>query len=267
MDENKENLDDNQDLTVDGEGSMNQGSVIEVKTESADESEPAVNDIQPPPVTDNSSEEDGETDVASAVSFIAGDNKDSDDSAPVPVSVEEGEDKVVEPESVTEDVSNSDSEPENMNEVKEQEVETTEEAPDTTETAADSTESTDSFSDMPTAPLTTVTPDVTAPVSGMSNNEQSQPHAHRNNRKLAVIVTLFAAMIMAGAAVYVFISAQDNAEPVAPATSITEQSSAPVEPATEDDVNQTINEIDQTLESLDESDLGEDTISDDTLGL
>ena len=108
---------------------------------------------------------------------------------------------------------------------------------------------------------------------GMSNNEQNKPHEHRNNKKLTVIVTVFVAVMLSGAAVFAFLSAQSNTEESSPEPSsqTSEAENLPpaneVTPANQTDVDSTINELDETIDSLDSSELGEDTITDETLGL
>jgi len=46
--------------------------------------------------------------------------------------------------------------------------------------------------------------------------KRSPPHEHRNNKKLAVFMTVFVALLLSSAAVFVYISAQDNATPEQP---------------------------------------------------
>lgn len=101
----------------------------------------------------------------------------------------------------------------------------------------------------------------------MSNNEQSQPKEHKNNKKLALVVTLLIAVLLAGVAIYLFMSAEDNAVE-APTSQTTQQVQEEVSPATAEDIDQAVTEIDETVQSIDDStDLSEEAVSDTTLGL
>ena len=103
---------------------------------------------------------------------------------------------------------------------------------------------------------------------------KSKKPEHRNNKKFAVFVTVLVAVLLAGAAVFVYISAQNNTEEsdtdnqteqLPPA----EETPAPVEETTPpESVDEASQAIDEAVESLDDtSGLSEDAISDDSLGL
>jgi hypothetical protein len=125
--------------------------------------------------------------------------------------------------------------------------------------------------------------EVTAPISPVSSEtaqasmtpSSAQPHPeHRNNKKLAVILTVLVALLLAGAAVYVYISAEDNTVETSSNSQQTQQDMAiqeeTIEPATTTDVDQTVAEIDQVLDEIDSetaTNTDEQAISDENLGL
>ncbi len=99
-------------------------------------------------------------------------------------------------------------------------------------------------------------------------------HPHRNNKKLAILITIFVGAILASIAVYVYMSANNNTKEADPAPSpspqqSTEQSSkVDTEPATAQDVDATTGEVDQAIESLDDAgDFSDEQLSDESLGL
>lgn len=140
----------------------------------------------------------------------------------------------------------------------------------------------ETVSDMPSTPASTFEPEAkntpTMPqmdmssepsvVSPISNNSQTH-HEHRNNKKFIAIVTIVIALLLAGAAVYVYISAQENASETAiQETSQDDTASVETTPATLSDVDQTTQELDTAIDALDDtSDFREDSLSDTTLGL
>jgi hypothetical protein len=241
---------DNQDLTIGKDGTMDNGVNIDVKTDNSNFSEPEINEITPPNDTTDGNSTDDAT-AESAINFIAG-NDNTDDS------------KVETTESVVEEAAPIDG---SVSDVSDVEVKQQPEISDEPSVQSEeiqpvpiSTEDSFASNQVPVAPAT---------VSGMSNNEQLQPHEHRNNKKLAIIITLFVALFIASALVYIYTSAQNNAEESSDTSNTTvEESATPdVTPASPEDVDQVINEIDQTVEAIDETDLTEETVSEDTLGL
>jgi len=104
---------------------------------------------------------------------------------------------------------------------------------------------------------------------------QMNKHPHRNNKKLATIVTIVTALILAGVAVFVYMSANKNTDSDNSETtqingsSYTEQETVKqVAPATAEDIDQTISEVEESLSTLDDSaDFNEASLSNDTLGL
>jgi hypothetical protein len=267
MDDQKEN----EDLKIGQDGSIEQGIKVDVKTDESNTSEPEINNIQPPAegVISDTFSEDGvqiedDNSAASAVNFIAGgDSANETQTTEITVSddntsTDENNNGVVMEPAVVEAPESETSE--------DYSVATDENSLNTESNAQTKEEETaiSGFSStVETLPSQTLTE---TKVSGMSNNEQAQPHEHRNNKKLAIIITVIVAFLLAGASVYVYLAAQGNTEEAT--SSATEQSTQQdAKPATVQDVDSTIREIDQTLESIQDADLSEETVSDDTLGL
>ena len=103
---------------------------------------------------------------------------------------------------------------------------------------------------------------------------QMNKHPHRNNKKLATIVTIMTALILSGVAVYVYMSANKNTNVDNSETSKVEGSSSDLQqditakPATAEDIDQTIADVEESLSALDDNaDFNEDSLSNDTLGL
>jgi len=258
-----------QDLVINGDGSMGQGGeTAEPKVDASQQTEPDVNSIMPPSEESDSPESSDDSSVESAVNFIAGGNsseaveseekdKETSDSSgetipvktessngaddvkeePVPVSAEGGPTEAS-PSSGTEEIGSS---PEN--EIQEQ----------NNSNSIDSNKP----SEIPASNNDT----------GMSNNEQSQPHPHRNNKKLATIVTVLVALLLAGAAVYLYTSAQDNTVQSDTSNIEINKTTTVIVPATSEDIDQVVAEIDETLNSLSEEGLEEDSLTDETLGI
>ena len=110
---------------------------------------------------------------------------------------------------------------------------------------------------------------------GVSEQHGSIPgsHPHRNNKKFAVLMVAIIGALLAGIAVYVYMSTSKNTEEVnktTPTQSTANNSNdqAKATPATTKDVDSATQQVDQTVQSLnDTSDLNEDKISDQTLGI
>lgn len=112
-------------------------------------------------------------------------------------------------------------------------------------------------------------------------NTQAQArsaHPHRNNKKFAIAMVAVVGLLLAGIAVYVYMSTANNTAEVNNA--VPAESSKPnsgesannaeskVAPATTQDVDAASDQLDQAVQSLDDtSDLGESQISDQALGL
>jgi hypothetical protein len=286
-----DNQKDNQDLVVGDDGSMKQDNAsnveetqnqpssevsestnIEVKTEETS-SEPTLDETSPPPEQEMQNDEEAQNDESSegdkssaeeAVNFIAGDSTAEED-------VSETEEVAVKNESTEAIVVEAPSDANDTDAAKQSEDESDNSALDSQDNSSNKV--TDDSTELNSAALagatTTSTDSDTQP--GMSNNEQSNHHEHRNNKKLAVIVTVLVALVLSGAAVFAYMSAQNNTEETSTQTNSTaEVQDIPtneVAPATEEDIQNTINEIDQNIDSLDSAELDEESISDDTLGL
>lgn len=259
MDEQKENQDSS---SVDsGESQSDAGVNIQVNTPDASSSTtgPIINDIQPPQQPEAVIEEQDVAAVDSAVKEISDDPTEVSEEQPAK------EESVAEKTAEETQVDGSDN-------IEEPMVKEAPEAPESTETEPQAEEVLQSdpnpFAQKPEENMAPVaTP--TTPQS-MSNNEQSLPHEHRNNKKFAIIVTVVVAILLAGAAAYVYLSAQGNTAETTTKTTVdpNAQNIAEVTPATTLDVDTTLTEIDQTIQSIDdEADLSEAAISDTALGL
>lgn len=116
-------------------------------------------------------------------------------------------------------------------------------------------------------------PPTAAPAEVGVAASQMNKAPHRNNKKLAAIVTVVVALILAGTAVYVYLSANNNTESSTAETSQDRSADntaieQEVTPATVDDIDQATSEVDQAVNALDEAgDFAEDDLSDSTLGL
>lgn len=268
----------------------NKGTKIAI-TDAADKPEvseapvavrPIVNDITPPPAPSTDVVEAEEPETTNE------ENEDASELASESTASEESHDELAgEPtEEVTNDDETTDSssesteplaeapaeEPETANEENEQVTsvlgqENTEpqaaEVPETPQLEAPSQEGSDTPSTLPDGAMATV---------GMAASQMNKP-PHRNNKKLAAIVTVFAALILAGVAVFVYLSANTNtAEDTTKVTptdnSNTGQAVAPVVPATTADIDTTNAAVDEALSSLDEAaDFADADLSDTSLGL
>jgi len=93
--------------------------------------------------------------------------------------------------------------------------------------------------------------------------------AHHNNKKFIAILTVLLALLIAGAAVYLYISTQNATQETENTSEGTQQSdTAQTEPASAADVDQTNQEVDDALNALDDTaDFDEQQLSDENLGL
>jgi len=121
---------------------------------------------------------------------------------------------------------------------------------------------------------TTATPSAPAEMGVAASQMKAQKHSHRNNKKLATIVTVVTALILSGTAVYVYMSANKNTDSDnnSKSTQINESSNeteqTAVQPAVVGDIDQTIAEVEESLSTLDDSaDFKEESLSNETLGL
>lgn len=95
---------------------------------------------------------------------------------------------------------------------------------------------------------------------------------HRNNKKLAAVVTILVALLLAGTAVFVYMSANSNTEEAESTNdSVSNQQSTPeteATPASTEDLDATAKEVEDAVKSLDETeDFAEEDLADDSLGL
>lgn len=273
---------DNQDLVVGDDGLMNQESQEENKTiensstnidVKSDEApvEESINETTPPPddaavMVDDSKESSDESTAEDAVSFIAGTNTEDTgaENKPIVNSTEAAKEDSVE-QTETENLEGSHV----VQAPAEETVESTQ-AEDLANTTEEKSISHDNSATPQEATGAVVQPDK----SGMSNNEHNNPHEHRNNKKLALIVTLAVALVLSGVAIYAYLSAQNNTEESSSGSNTSNVESTElipnneeITPATQNDIDETINEIDQTIDTLDNSELNDESLSDDTLEL
>lgn len=105
-----------------------------------------------------------------------------------------------------------------------------------------------------------------APVKDKGDGHTKNPNETRNNRKLAALVTVFAALILSGAVLFVFLSAQNNAKEASDQVneSKSQETTVPAANTQNDSIGSL---IDNSIKSADDSELGEDTLTDQALGL
>jgi CBS-domain-containing membrane protein len=111
-------------------------------------------------------------------------------------------------------------------------------------------------------------------VAGVSASQAAKgKHPHRNNKKFAVLATVIIGAILAGIAVYVYISTTNNTEESnnvssQPSKTSDDKAQTPTAPATTDDVDAVNQEVDEAIQALDEAtDFPEEDLSDESLGL
>jgi hypothetical protein len=242
-------LKDTQDLTFNEDGSMKTDSAdveAEIKENSA--IEPQVNSIEAPP------------DAEEVTLNVVGQQKAQDDTEQGTESAIPTETNLVEVSSIDGAETVTQPEPDTSVVVEQQVTEDTIAEPSvSTMGVTEENNKEDLFMPDEQALQTQTAP-------GLSNNEQSKPHEHRNNRKLAVIVTIFVALFLAGAAVFVYLSTENNAVE-APAVSPVEQvQDSEVGLPAADELEKTIDEIDGALLELNETDLSNEVFSEPASG-
>lgn len=239
---------------------------------------PVVNDITPPPAPnkkpaeDTSQTQSSDANIEEVVSTddsegVTMAEPDTSSDTPMTDEVSDGQQ-----DDVTEqDVAQTDTEPE---------VETSSTEEDTTVAQAPAEEQQTEIS--ATSEPTQEVPATTAPLEAPQEAtvEQSQPAAigisasqmnkpaHRNNRKLAAIVTIAVAILLAGTAVYVYLGAQKNTTKDTSSAQQSDETQQPATPATAADVDQANGEVEAAINALDEAaDFADSDLSDTTLGL
>lgn len=236
-------VEETKDMTVGSDGVMND-AVAKVDTTVA---EPEVNEATPPPEPQETVTESSEGEAIEV--------------------------KVAPPEEKSEE---SDSTEEPSEGELEKEPEPNETEPDTKETASntDTSEPAKSSSMAPDAqgsgaPETT---SQAAPAEMGVAASQMGKHPHRNNKRLAVIVTLVVAVLLAGTAVAVYLIANSNTESSSNTSADTPGNNAgalpEITPATASDVDKATADVEQAVNGLDESaDFADADLTDTTLGL
>jgi uncharacterized protein HemX len=218
------------DLTVDENGDINTGTKIEITDSKIESSEPEVNEISPPDVN--------------------------------PVDNPEGEDSVVVEKPQTEDESISPASDESATDSSTMESEGSTSESEEKKPVIEN----ENIAQSILTQLDTPAQDVTAPdaVTPQTPSNPSTPE-HRNNKKLAVIMTIFVTLLLAAAVVYVYVSAQDNTQETTQQQPVSNESTSP---ATPEDIDQAGAEVDQALNSVDDvQDFDESSITDESLGL
>lgn len=258
MDEQKKS--DDQDLTVSSDGSMTTGDQT---ADSSDTSaSPVINDVTPPPAPDVST---GESIKVNVMSEPASESEPSADEQAVVSAPEESS-------------SDSEATSDNPEPAPAPEPENTKENSSAVESKSDSpTEAPVALP--PTEPIqasaSTVdhTIDHTPAEMGVAASQMNK-HPHRNNKKLAAIVTLIVALLLAGVAIYVYMGANNNATENKSTSSntnsaeVADQKTVAQTPAKSTDVDTTSADVDQAINALDETaDFAQDDLADATLGL
>lgn len=112
---------------------------------------------------------------------------------------------------------------------------------------------------------------------GVAASQMANPkHPHRNNKKLAAIMTIVIALLLSAIAVYVYMGANSNTEEATSTDSSDQQQTeltqleqeAPAEPATTEDVDQVSQDLEEAINALDEAaDFSDEALTDTSLGL
>lgn len=106
-----------------------------------------------------------------------------------------------------------------------------------------------------------------AEVGVSASQMKKKSKSHHNNKKLAAVVVVVVAFLLAGVAVYVYLSTNSNtqqANVVTPNNNVSQESS----PADISDIDEIESEIDSTINSLNsEEEFSDDSFSDASLGL
>jgi hypothetical protein len=218
MDEKK----DNQDLTVGVDGAMieslpstqppSESEATEAPAVTIEVTEPSVNSIAPPP-TDDTTQPPSESEATEAPAVTIEVTEPSVNSiAPPPT------DETIKPPDVA--------------------VVPVHDPSSGVVQAPDDDSSSQTIDTPPQQPDIASKPDSPQEFSQTSRNTVSQqhPHEHRNNKKLAVFITIFIALLLSGAAIFVYVSTQDNAalqQPVNDTTISPAESQSTADQATE----------------------------------
>ena len=279
------------------ENDSNDGIAIQVKT--SQPKAPLVNDITPPPAPESDAESEAVIDIAtrSVEEMISADIKNLDSSEVNNESSEESTSK--EPESPDKDIEVVTAPPEDSstNETSKEAEATEVQADDNDDALSEEVPEENEAQEVPkdtieselknfnenkqtTVPLkqSVLTSDdktmlsSSAPAEVGVSASQMAKHPHRNNKKLAAIVTVITALLLAGTAVYVYLSANNNTEKKSADTTNESNQNASaqpeVEPATTQDIDSTTTEVENAINALDENtDFSDADLTDSTLGL
>jgi hypothetical protein len=251
MDEPKTE-DNTQDMTVGDDGVLNDSTVADASSASPEENDsttaPFVNEVTPPPSPDVTSSTEAET---------------------IQVKVAPKEEPAESTNDSKEEMSDSASEnlaPVTAAPAVEDSIDTPVDNPSTPEA-----ETSDETSAMPKPEQNSKPAEQAAPAMMGVAASQMNKHPHRNNKKLAAVVTVIVAVLLALIAVYVYVSANDNTSSdgnsvITPQTS--DELAPESEPITSTDIDQATADVEQAVNDLDEaSDFPEAELSDTSLGL
>lgn len=103
-----------------------------------------------------------------------------------------------------------------------------------------------------------------------SDNDGHVQPASRKTPFIAAAIAVVVALVLAGAAVFMYLQGQDEQTPNADNTSVnTEQNNAPqaATPVTAEEIDETSQLVDEAISVMDDAALSEETIDDATLGL
>lgn len=231
------------DMVVGNDGSMTDGEKVEVKVGGSEDQSRNVNELTPPPAVEETAPE---VSASSADTEISSENMD-----PTQAGGEAPEGESVE---VKQPPSEEEKEPD----------------PKPDGAVSESAEATDQTNDlsMATAMSSASPSNVTPTMSENIKQTETQTSAeHPNNKKLAVIMVFLVALLLAGGAVYLYISAQSNTEESSQTENSTDTEQQAT-PATADDVNQAVQDVDSTIQAIDDTaDFSDQSLSDQSLGL
>lgn len=228
-----------QDITVGSDGMMSTEDKNDEAIQSEGEQGNPVNDVTPPP-----------QDEAVQDTSVPEENSTSDESGGESISVK------AQPEETPEEASDINTSPAVHDDAFSE--------PSQSEDMTNADLSNDA-----TVPVASATSDTSQDQTEHSGQVQApRDNEHPNNKKFIAFVVVLVAILLMGAAVFVYMSAEDNTAPASTTPAVQEQESEPLAPATESDVDRSVQELDEALNELDDTeDFGDEALSDETLGL
>lgn len=284
MDEEK----NNQDLTVGSDGAMKNENNPNNNNDPSDEAVKveSTNGITPPPVDETTSAPEAEPKVADQSPDDASNNTPDKPGAPdtpdtgeqiavhkAPEEKTEGEDTAsVENSSGTtkDNPTDSATSVESEANVSNEKLQPHEPAGNTTTPTDNLTTPSTSDTKADDAMTMPTEQPVSAPKESSPEKQPSSeaPHPHHNNRKFIAGIIVLVAILLSAALVYVYLSTQNNAAQAPAPTGQNETGSNQVQAATDEDVDKVVQELEEVLSELENTDdFSEATISDETLGL